>query len=321
MSEFEPRMNVESDFYKEKIYLFPDEELLSLSSDDLRQVILANLMDAHDQTDGTDYNSDIRIDSAQDIIEQARDILLARGETFTDEEKCEMPFLSWPLTEEELAQEAIKKEQEQESRVRVNERWQNIIERYKPWLEILVQGKAPPSEADFSTVRMSLGVSSLSGETNLPTWTEVLRMKEELQSVANLEVDAHYSGTYFDMEGDVSCFWRFHFKPPLSPQAWSLLQKWWKEGRYTGQPELWADEVHWTLECWPEWGTGTLPVLEIDGQKQELGYEGVIDSSFAISPNLLESHQPVTSIPTKMSPLLVLAAIVFAIAVVLIKLP
>lgn len=300
MSEFESRMNHGSNFYKENIYLFPDEELISLSSDDLRRLILANLVDAHDQTDGTDCNSDIMIDSAQDIIEQARDILLARGKTFTDEEKCEMHFLSWPLTEEEIAQEAKKNEQEQESRLREMERRRRVVEKYTPWLEILVQGKVPPSETDFSTVKMSLGVSSLiAGETNLPAWTEVCRMKEELQSVANLEVDAHYSGKYADMESNLSCFWSFWFKPPLSPQAWSLLQKWWKEGRFTSQPELWADEVHWTLECWPKWGTAIHQVAEIDGKRQELSYEGVFETSFAKTPNLLESQKPVTFIPSK----------------------
>ncbi|RYY74501.1 MAG: hypothetical protein EOO52_13125 [Gammaproteobacteria bacterium] len=264
MGEVESQTNGDLNFYKNDRYLFPDEELFSLSSDDLRRVILESLTDAHDQTDGTDCNSDVRIDFAQDIIEQARDIVLARGETFTAEEKCEMHFLSWPLTEEEIAQEFIKKEQEQEALLRVRERWQSTVEKYTPWLEILVQGKVPPTEADFSTIKMRLGVSALSsGETSLPTWTEVRRMKEELQSVANLEVEAHYSGKYADMESNRSCFWSFWFTPPLSPQAWSLLQKWWKEGLYTSQPELWADEVHWTLECWPEWGSEMHAVAEM----------------------------------------------------------
>lgn len=299
MTEFESRMNVESNFYEEDSYLFPDEALLSLSNDDLRRVIRTNLKDGQDQTDGTDFNSDIRIDSAQDIIEQARDILLARGMTFTDDEKCDMRFLSWPLTEEDLAQEAIKKENEKESILRGLERRQSIIEKYNPWIEILVQGKIPPSDADFSDVDMQLGVSGMrSGETKLPTWAEVCRMKEELQKVANLEVDAHYSGNSADKESNLSCFWRFYFKPPLSPEAWLLLQKWWKEGRYTGQPELWVGETHWTLECWPTWGTEIQTVAEIDRKKLNSGYEGDFEDSVSILTNLLESHN-LTGIETK----------------------
>lgn len=299
MGEVESQIRVNLKFFEEDRYLFPDKKLLIFSSDDLHRVILDNLTDANDHTDGTDCNSDVRIDFAQDIVEQARDILLARGKTFTDEEKCEMHFLSWPLTEEEIAQEAIKSEQEQKAMLRVRELWRSTVEKYTPWLEILVQGKMPTPEADFSTIKMRLGVSALSsGETNLPTWTEVCKMKDELQTIANLEVDAGYSGFYADMESNRSCFWSFWLTPPSSPQSWSLLQKWWKEGRYTSQPELWEGEVHWTLDCWPKWGTAKHPVAEIGLKERNSGCEGIFEESVSILTNLLDSHN-VTSIEAK----------------------
>lgn len=63
-------------------YLFPEPSLLDMSSDDLRGFIVSNLRNAGDMTDGSDPNSDVRIDYAQDTIHQARDILVSRGGTF-----------------------------------------------------------------------------------------------------------------------------------------------------------------------------------------------------------------------------------------------
>lgn len=78
-------------------YLFPEPSLLDISSDDLRVFIVSKLRDAVDMTDGSDPNSDVRIDYAQDTIHQARDILISRGETFPLAEQKTLWFLDWSM--------------------------------------------------------------------------------------------------------------------------------------------------------------------------------------------------------------------------------
>lgn len=78
-------------------YLFPEPALLNRSSAELRGVIAEHLPGALAMVDDFNGTTDASIDYAQDIIEQARDILIERGESFTDEEKQRMKFLRWSL--------------------------------------------------------------------------------------------------------------------------------------------------------------------------------------------------------------------------------
>lgn len=78
-------------------YLFPNTELINYNDTELLSYIKELLSSALDQPDGyrmhvTSYG----IDHAQDIIEQARDILVARGMTFSMEDQAKLSFLSWP---------------------------------------------------------------------------------------------------------------------------------------------------------------------------------------------------------------------------------
>lgn len=78
-------------------YLYPKPALLNRSNAELRQLIAERLPGALDMVDGFNGVTDVSIDCARDTIEQARDILIERGESFTDEEKQRMNFLRWSL--------------------------------------------------------------------------------------------------------------------------------------------------------------------------------------------------------------------------------
>lgn len=214
----------------EDAYLFPDRELLGMDNGALRRVISRNLRQANDQTDGSDMDSDVKIDYVQDIIEQARDILVGRGETFSDEEKESMEFLDWPLTEEQKAEKALADAREREAHRRFMEEWDRTIQHYTRWLVPLVHGEHPSPEVDFSGLTVHIGVSSLSsGETRYPCWQQVLLMKEELERIAGMEIQAGYTGFEKDKESGKSCFWSFRFQPPVWPvpclAAWPLGRK------------------------------------------------------------------------------------------------
>lgn len=79
-------------------YLFPDDNIVRLDDQALLDFIECKLGDALDMTDGSDFGSDLRIDIAQDRIEQARDILLSRGYVFSPDQQERISFLQWPLS-------------------------------------------------------------------------------------------------------------------------------------------------------------------------------------------------------------------------------
>ncbi|UXF74717.1 hypothetical protein K7574_21150 (plasmid) [Stenotrophomonas maltophilia] len=81
-------------------YLFPDDRIHWLGDQALLDLIECNLDDALDMNDGSDFGSDLRIDIAQDYIEQARDLLLSRGHVFSADFKKRLSFIQWPFSSE-----------------------------------------------------------------------------------------------------------------------------------------------------------------------------------------------------------------------------
>ncbi|HYD60529.1 MAG TPA: hypothetical protein VEC35_09255 [Noviherbaspirillum sp.] len=258
----------EEALYEEDTYLFPMPRLLTYSNAELRDLIASNLDQAHDMTDGTDFNSDVKIDHAQDIIEQARDILLARGEVFTPEEQAQMDFLDWPLSPEEIAAQEVAEAREREARYLLDLEWSRIKNRYTPWIEQLIRGEALPSDAEFDGIELNIGwngwTNSPDGRTTLrPSGEEVMRMRDELERVAGVPVELGHFGSRagVTIETDPAPGWNFRFPVPRAAEAWSLLLQWWKEHRFTSQPEFWyrgnrQDNglpfyVHWTVKAWP----------------------------------------------------------------------
>eukprot|EP00659_Diplonema_papillatum_P007025 gene7025-10834_t len=87
--------------YKGDAYEFPDEDLLDYSVEQLQALIRKKLPLATYQIDGLGGIDQVRVDYAQDLIDQARDLLLDRGMSFTQAEIEELEFLTWPPTESE----------------------------------------------------------------------------------------------------------------------------------------------------------------------------------------------------------------------------
>ena len=108
----------ESNAYTANRYLYPDGDLPFKSDEELHSLISRRLPVATDLLDGLSGNRPEQIDHAQDIVEQARDLLLDRGATFSDEERLAMFFLEWPLTEAEaFAREEKERAEHQEQQL------------------------------------------------------------------------------------------------------------------------------------------------------------------------------------------------------------
>lgn len=105
MEEFEDEADAELDGY-----LFPYPQVLRMEKAELLALIESNIADATDMVDGTDANADVRIDVAQDLIEQVRDRLLAMGHEFTAQERRRLGFLRWPPSPEEVERERLEEE-------------------------------------------------------------------------------------------------------------------------------------------------------------------------------------------------------------------
>lgn len=76
-------------------YFFPNPEIRELDNDGLLTLITSRLPAALDMVDGTGCTTDVHIDYAQDIIEQARDILVSRGVEVSAELRLKLKFLDW----------------------------------------------------------------------------------------------------------------------------------------------------------------------------------------------------------------------------------
>lgn len=100
-------------------YLFPEPELRACTDEELYTLIRENLPNATAETDGTDLLTDVDIDHAQDLIEQARDLLLARGAAISPQWRAALRFLRWPLSPAEVtANQARRLREIEEDRLR-----------------------------------------------------------------------------------------------------------------------------------------------------------------------------------------------------------
>lgn len=76
-------------------YLFPYPEIKEKQNDALFALINVHLPTATGMVDGTDGTTDVHIDYAQDVIEQARDVLVSRGVEISAELRLKLNFLDW----------------------------------------------------------------------------------------------------------------------------------------------------------------------------------------------------------------------------------
>lgn len=250
-------------------YLFPDDEIPTLGETKLLAVIAANLRNATDTSDDSDIGGDIRIDGAQDIIEQARDQLVSNGYVFSLDEQSRLSFLTWPLTAEQEQAAAVLREQERIADAQYREWARSAQAKLSGLFAILMAGDALPEDADVNRVELSIGWNSCTnyadGRTiTRPSGAEVLRMQAELVACgandANVSIhDSDRARAAF--QADLGPFWTMRFSVPHNPAAWQLLLRWWHEHRYQDAVQVYYHEpvgdgrrkfTHWLVESWPD---------------------------------------------------------------------
>ncbi|ACD21661.1 hypothetical protein [Paraburkholderia phytofirmans] len=239
----------EDDDYDDS-YLFPMPSLKEKTSEELRAFIAANMADAHDQTDGTDMNSDVRIDHAQDAIEQARDILMKRGHSFTQEDREQMSFLSWPLTPEEQAEknrrDAIEAEQQKiawaKAEVQRNE-MRDIV-------SALIRGEELPG-VEVDRLQFNIGDSSIRGHFSI-SGAEVLAMTEKLRTITGDEPKLAYccSAPGIKFADDPAPGWGLYFYLTKQPELWALLTEWMRRPDFYVHASVWDYRPEKTGGVW-----------------------------------------------------------------------
>lgn len=228
----------EDDDYDDS-YLFPMPSLKKSTSDELLAFIAANMADAHDQTDGTDMNSDVRIDHAQDTIEQARDILLKRGHSFTQEDREQMSFLSWPLTPEEQAEkdrrDAIEAEQQKIAWAKAEVQRSEM----RDIVSALIRGEERP-HVEVDRLQFNIGDSSIRGHFSI-SGAEVLAMAERLRAITGDEPKVAYccSAPGIQFADDPAPGWGLYFYLTKQPELWALLREWMRRPNFYVHASVW----------------------------------------------------------------------------------
>lgn len=87
-------------------YFFPNPEIAEMQNESLFALIDQYLPTAQNMVDGFEPVSDVQIDYAQDNIEQARDVLVARGVAISAELRESLSFLDWRTPAEKAQQRA-----------------------------------------------------------------------------------------------------------------------------------------------------------------------------------------------------------------------
>lgn len=268
--------------YKDDAYLFQDLTLLLLSEEDLRQLITRELPTATDHDDGSFCGAGLQIDHAQDLIEQARDLILDMGGSFDDSEKELLSFLTWPLSEAdgarlaaELADKAATEDAERNRRSDKHARlifksadaFKSLISgRLDADLLILNCGKLYISRTSFSNPPLPSAPNDI-GIVSPQTGEDVLSMVAQLQAagVPTAKLDWGLPRKYgVPFKQSISPAWSISMDIPLDPDVWSILVRWWHENRIGSAPSadiFWPDEhepFHRTnitlAHFWPEQG-------------------------------------------------------------------
>ncbi|MBA1280329.1 hypothetical protein [Stutzerimonas stutzeri] len=231
-------MTEQESFYKDDAYEFPDPELLSYSNEALRKLIQRELPMAVDHVDGLGgMNHGVQIDHAQDLIDQARDILLDRGETFSQEDRESMPFLSWPLSPEEKAEKEAQLRRELAANAAAAARREVVLNKA---MEIAKAAMAGSLESDPEAVRGITLVISRSSWTRIqgvdttegPSGSEVKELIARLRALGATSADlgswgCSKIGVGFDDDPEPA--WRVRMELPRHSEVWSFLREWHNE--------------------------------------------------------------------------------------------
>ncbi|MGC8213254.1 hypothetical protein [Ralstonia pseudosolanacearum] len=247
-------------------YLFPEPSLQECTNRQLYRLIRANLPYALDQTDGTDLSSDVTIDHAQDLIEQARDVLISRGEQIPRQLGAKLSFLSWPLRPEELAEQQARRLRELEADRNRRAHAAKLQAEITHAILVVMEGGQLPADLSLEgvTVEIGWGPGSPSGDIRTritPSGADVLHMRDALIAAGG---ECRVSGAAerdIAFEKALTPTWSLYFSVPSARETWDMLKQWWHEGRYQYAPHVWIrrPEIgiydffwHWSLDAhWP----------------------------------------------------------------------
>lgn len=249
-------------FYKADAYEFQNADLLEYSSAELRSLISTELPTAQYQIDGLGGVTQVNVDYAQDLIEQARDLLLDRGESFTSDEVDTLSFLTWPLSEAEQAEHDALLLRDAAKRELVYSRLKLVRSR---GLEIAREAMQGSLEADSPKVRGIALVIKRSGHSFVdgkittigPNGSEVLAMVAQLHALgANSAKLGGWScskvGVTFETDPIPS--WSVRMDLPTQAQVWAFLIQWYTDHSILQTPYI---EIDWHDEETPrtDWET------------------------------------------------------------------
>ena len=247
-------------------YLFPEPELRACTDEELYTLTRENLPNATAETDGTDLLTDVAIDHAQDLIEQARDLLLARGAAISPQWRAALRFLRWPLSPAEVtANQARRLREIEEDRLRRAHAAKLGVDILQAIRTVMDGGRLPLSlSLEGVTVSIGWGLRTSDGERRSisPSGAEVVRMRDALAAAGCCHCQIHgASQDGIPFEEAPTPEWSLNFSVPTNRAGWDLLKQWWKEGRFSHAPHVWMYRPelgdpeffwHWPLDaCWP----------------------------------------------------------------------
>jgi len=258
-------------FYKGAAYEFQDEDLLDYSVDQLQALIRKKLPLATYQIDGLGGIDQVRVDHAQDLIDQARDLLLDMGVSFTQAEIEELDFLIWPLTEAELIEQETQQREEAAERVRLAALRKQVEARSLAVTQDAIDGKLSKQPAAVEGIKLVLGRTGLSYSNgqmhpNGPAGIDVLTLVDQLQAIGVTDArlrsyTCSRAGLQFDTDPVPS--WKIEMRLPVNPLVWLFLWAWYEQHQVSQCPTI---ETDWTdgTEPMSSWAplNGLWPELE-----------------------------------------------------------
>jgi hypothetical protein len=208
-------------------YLFPDESLGQSENDALLSFIERYLPDAKDQTDGSDHHSDVRIDYAQDLIEQARDLLLARGHVFSAEAQSELDFLSWPLSDAEKAAAEQEEAARRIERAAAYDKFKKSKVAMEAGVEAALGGRDIPDEL-LRGLELSIGAQIPSDKAVATSGAQVLEMVAQIERITGQKPGLGYGCSRMGVTfaEDPHPAWSLHFALTNQPELWVLIRAW-----------------------------------------------------------------------------------------------
>lgn len=224
-------MNEPHQFYDADKYEFPDDQLIGLSIDQLRAVITSNQPNATYHVDGLAGVTPVMVDYAQDQIEQARDLLLDQGVTFTDEEKDELSYISWPLTEDQIAEQEAQRIAENIERERLHALRAKHEALTLAVVSEAIDGKLQADSPRLAGITLILSDPWSRCEKRGPSGADVLELIEQLHILgARSAVLRSYCCSRLGVfENDPCPSYSVSLDLPTDPVIWLFLWAWYQQ--------------------------------------------------------------------------------------------